>query len=59
MKPETLKNVCSTAGEPGRCLVTAGMGLGWEVETVNGENFLTSFTGKCEHLKCSVWHEDW
>ena len=40
MKPEDLKNVCSTAGEPGHCLVTAGMGLGWEVETVNGEKIL-------------------
>src|ERR1700689_1841481 len=28
MKPEDLKNVCSTAGELGHCLVTAGMGLG-------------------------------
>jgi CubicO group peptidase (beta-lactamase class C family) len=40
MKPEDLKNVCNTAGEPGHCLVTAGMGLGWEVETVNGEKIL-------------------
>ena len=40
VKPEDLKNVCSTAGEPGHCLVTAGMGLGWEVETVNGEKIL-------------------
>ena len=40
MKPEDLKNVCNTAGEPGHCLVTAGMGLGWEVETVNGETIL-------------------
>jgi CubicO group peptidase (beta-lactamase class C family) len=40
MKPEDLKNVCSTSGEPGHCLVTAGMGLGWEVETVNGEKIL-------------------
>jgi hypothetical protein len=35
-----LKNLCSTAGKPGHCQVTAGMGLGWEVETVNGENIL-------------------
>ena len=40
MKPEDLRNVCSTSGEPGHCLVTAGMGLGWEVETVNGEKIL-------------------
>ena len=40
MKPEDLKNVCSTAGELGHCLVTAGMGLGWEVETVNAEKIL-------------------
>src|SRR6202167_3172910 len=40
MKPEDLKNVCNTAGEPGHCLVTAGMGLGWGVETVNGEKIL-------------------
>jgi CubicO group peptidase (beta-lactamase class C family) len=40
MKPEALKNVCSVAGEPGHCLVTAGMGLGWEVETLNGEKIL-------------------
>jgi CubicO group peptidase (beta-lactamase class C family) len=39
MRPEDLKNVCST-GEPGHCLVTAGMGLGWEVKTVNGEKIL-------------------
>jgi len=40
VKPEDLKNACSTAGEPGHCLVTAGMGLGWEVETVNVEKIL-------------------
>jgi len=40
MKPEDLKNVCSAVGEAGHCLVTAGMGLGWEVETVNGEKIL-------------------
>lgn len=40
VKPEDLKTACSTAGEPGQCLVTAGMGLGWEVETVNGEKIL-------------------
>ncbi|MGA2377295.1 MAG: serine hydrolase domain-containing protein [Candidatus Sulfotelmatobacter sp.] len=40
MKPEDLKRVCSAAGVPGRCVVTYGMGLGWEVETVNGEKIL-------------------
>ncbi len=40
MKPEDLKSVCSTAGEPSHCLVTAGTGSGWEVETVNGEKIL-------------------
>jgi CubicO group peptidase (beta-lactamase class C family) len=40
MKPEDLKNVCRTVGDPAHCLVTAGMGLGWEVETVNGEKIL-------------------
>ncbi|MFY9950422.1 MAG: serine hydrolase, partial [Candidatus Sulfotelmatobacter sp.] len=40
MKPEDLKSVCSAAGVPGHCVVTYGMGLGWEVETVNGEKIL-------------------
>jgi CubicO group peptidase (beta-lactamase class C family) len=39
-KPEDLKKICSTVGDPGPCLVTAGFGLGWEVETVNGEEIL-------------------
>src|ERR1700733_9939102 len=40
MKPEDLKSVCSAAGVSGHCVVTYGMGLGWEVETVNGEKIL-------------------
>jgi|HubBroStandDraft_5_1064220.scaffolds.fasta_scaffold00644_20 CubicO group peptidase (beta-lactamase class C family) len=40
MKPEDLKSVCSAAGVPGHCVVTYGMGLGWEVENVNGEKIL-------------------
>jgi CubicO group peptidase (beta-lactamase class C family) len=40
MKPEQLEKVCHEAGEVGPCTVTAGMGLGWEVETVNGVKIL-------------------
>ena len=36
VKPEDLEKACREAGEEGHCTVTAGMGLGWEVETVNG-----------------------
>jgi CubicO group peptidase (beta-lactamase class C family) len=36
LKREDLVKACKTAGEPGHCAVTAGMGLGWEVTTVNG-----------------------
>jgi CubicO group peptidase (beta-lactamase class C family) len=35
VKPEDLEKVCREAGELGQCRVTAGMGLGWEVEVVN------------------------
>ena len=35
VKPEDLENVCREAGEAGQCTVSAGMGLGWEVEIVN------------------------
>ncbi len=40
VKPEDLAKVCKAAGETGPCNITAGMGLGWEVETVNGETIL-------------------
>ena len=39
-KPEDLEKACREAGEVGNCSVTAGMGLGWEVETVNGVKIL-------------------
>jgi CubicO group peptidase (beta-lactamase class C family) len=35
VKPEDLEKVCREAGALGQCRVTAGMGLGWEVEIVN------------------------
>jgi CubicO group peptidase (beta-lactamase class C family) len=35
VKPEDLEKACREAGEVGQCTVTAGMGLGWEVEIVN------------------------
>ncbi|HEX4230208.1 MAG TPA: serine hydrolase domain-containing protein [Bryobacteraceae bacterium] len=35
VKPEDLEKLCREAGELGQCRVTAGMGLGWEVEIVN------------------------
>jgi len=40
VKPEDLEKACREAGEEGHCAVTAGMGLGWEVETVNGLKIL-------------------
>jgi CubicO group peptidase (beta-lactamase class C family) len=40
VKPEDLEKVCRKAGEKGHCTLTAGMGLGWEVETVNGVKIL-------------------
>jgi CubicO group peptidase (beta-lactamase class C family) len=40
VKPEELDKVCKLAGEVGHCTITAGMGLGWEVETVNGLKIL-------------------
>jgi len=39
-KPEDLDKVCKVASEVGHCTITAGMGLGWEVETVNGVKIL-------------------
>jgi CubicO group peptidase (beta-lactamase class C family) len=40
MKPEDLDKACNIAGEVGHCTIAAGMGLGWEVETVNGVKIL-------------------
>jgi CubicO group peptidase (beta-lactamase class C family) len=40
LKPEDLDKACKIAGEVGHCTLTAGMGLGWEVETVNGVKIL-------------------
>ena len=40
VKPEDLDKVCKAAGEVGHCTIKAGMGLGWEVETVNGVEIL-------------------
>lgn len=40
VKAEDLNKACREAGAVGPCTVTAGMGLGWEVETVNGDKIL-------------------
>jgi CubicO group peptidase (beta-lactamase class C family) len=40
VKPEDLDKVCKATGETGHCTVTAGMGLGWEVETADGVKIL-------------------
>jgi CubicO group peptidase (beta-lactamase class C family) len=40
VKPEDLRKACREADEVGQCAVTAGMGLGWEVEIVNGVKIL-------------------
>jgi len=40
VKPEDLAKVCKKAGEVEPCTIAAGMGLGWEVETVNGVKIL-------------------
>jgi len=40
VKPEDLQKACNEAGKPEPCTVSAGMGLGWEVETVNGVKIL-------------------
>jgi CubicO group peptidase (beta-lactamase class C family) len=40
VKPENLEKECREAEVVGHCTVTAGMGLGWEVETVNGVKIL-------------------
>lgn len=40
VKPGDLERVCKAAGMTGQCNGTAGMGLGWEVETINGETIL-------------------
>jgi CubicO group peptidase (beta-lactamase class C family) len=40
VKAEDLNKACREAGVVGPCTVTAGMGLGWEVETVNGVKIL-------------------
>jgi CubicO group peptidase (beta-lactamase class C family) len=40
LKSEDLDKACKVAGEVGHCTITAGMGLGWEVETVNGVKIL-------------------
>jgi CubicO group peptidase (beta-lactamase class C family) len=40
VKPEDLQKACIEAGKPEPCTVSAGMGLGWEVETVNGLKIL-------------------
>ena len=40
VKPEDLAKVCKAAGGVEPCTITAGMGLGWEVETVNGVKIL-------------------
>ncbi len=38
--PENLERVCREAGEAGQCTATAGMGLGWEVDIMNGVKIL-------------------
>jgi CubicO group peptidase (beta-lactamase class C family) len=40
LKPEDLDKVCKIAGEVGHCTITVGMGLGWEVKTLNGVKIL-------------------
>jgi CubicO group peptidase (beta-lactamase class C family) len=40
VRPEGSEKVCREAGEKDHCTLTAGMGLGWEVETVNGVKIL-------------------
>lgn len=40
VKPEQLQKVCDEAGEANHCTGTAGMGLGWQVETLDGEKIL-------------------
>jgi CubicO group peptidase (beta-lactamase class C family) len=40
VKPEDMEKACREAGELSQCTVTAGMGLGWEVEVVNGVKIL-------------------
>jgi CubicO group peptidase (beta-lactamase class C family) len=40
VKPEDSEKICREAGEKDHCTLTAGMGLGWEVETVNGVKIL-------------------
>ena len=40
VKPEDLDKACKAGGEVGHCTITAGMGLGWEVESVNGVKIL-------------------
>lgn len=40
VKPDDLEKVCREAGEVGQCTVTAGMGLGWEVEIADGVKIL-------------------
>jgi CubicO group peptidase (beta-lactamase class C family) len=40
LKQEALDKACNEAGEEGHCTLSAGMGLGWEVETVNGVKIL-------------------
>ena len=39
-KPEDLAELCQEAGEVGQCTVAAGMGLGWEVDIMNGVKIL-------------------
>lgn len=40
VKPEDLDRLCRGAGEAGQCTVAAGMGLGWEVDIMNGVKIL-------------------
>ncbi|HEX4749962.1 MAG TPA: serine hydrolase, partial [Bryobacteraceae bacterium] len=40
VKPQDLEKACREAGEVGQCTMTAGMGLGWEVDIMNGVKIL-------------------
>lgn len=40
VKPEDVDRLCRGVGEAGECAVTAGMGLGWEVDIMNGVKIL-------------------
>ncbi len=40
VKPDDAAKLCKEAGVEGKCTAQGGMGLGWEVDLLNGEKFL-------------------